>query len=106
MKRDRNSAYFGFLELCKPKEGETVVVSGAAGAVGHHVGQIAKIKGCKVIGIAGSDKKGQKLINEYGFDKFINYKSENVDQKLKEYAPAGVDCYFDNVRNCSRRFLP
>lgn len=95
----RNSAYFGFLELCKPKQGETVVVSGAAGAVGNHVGQIAKIIGCKVIGIAGSDTKGRTLVEEYGFDYFINYKTDNVAQKLKEYAKEGVDCYFDNVRN-------
>lgn len=72
-------------------------MSGAAGAVGNHVGQIAKIIGCKVIGIAGSDTKGQKLTEEYGFDKFINYKTENIQQKLKEYAPEGVDCYFDNA---------
>ncbi|CAG9860430.1 unnamed protein product [Phyllotreta striolata] len=92
-----NSAYFGFLELCKPKSGETVVVSGAAGGVGSLVGQIAKIKGCKVIGIAGSDDKGAWLVNELGFDYFINYKTDNVDEKLREYAPEGIDCYFDNV---------
>lgn len=79
-----------------------MVVSGAAGAVGNHVGQIAKIKGCKVIGIAGCDNKGRKLIEECGFDKFINYKTEDVAEKLEEYAPDGVDCYFDNVwRNCN-----
>lgn len=84
--------------MCNPKKGETVVVSGAAGAVGNHVGQIAKIIGCKVIGIAGSDSKGRKLVDEYGFDHFINYKTENIQQKLKEYAADGVDCYFDNVK--------
>lgn len=92
-----NTAYFGFLELCQPKEGETVVVSGAAGAVGNHVGQIAKIKGCKVIGIAGSDEKGQWLINELGFDHFINYKKPDLDKELAKCAPEGINCYFDNV---------
>lgn len=74
-------------------------MSGAAGAVGSHVGQIAKIIGCKVIGIAGSDDKGQILLEEYGFDYFINYKTENIADKLKEYAVEGVDCYFDNASN-------
>lgn len=92
-----NTAYFGFLELCRPKSGDTVVVSGAGGAVGSQVGQIAKIKNCKVIGIAGSDEKGKWLVEELGFDYFINYKTENIDTKLSEYAPDGVDCYFDNV---------
>lgn len=78
------------------------MVSGAAGAVGSIVGQIAKIKGCKVIGIAGSDEKGQWLVNELDFDHFINYKSENVYDAIKKLAPQGVDCYFDNV---SRKHL-
>lgn len=73
------------------------MVSGAAGAVGSLVGQIGKIKGLKVIGIAGSDEKGRWLTNELGFDHFINYKTENVATKLKEFAPEGVECYFDNV---------
>ena len=68
------TAYFGFLEICQPKSGETVVVNGAAGAVGSLVGQIAKIKGCHVIGFAGSDEKCQTLLNKYGFDKAYNYK--------------------------------
>lgn len=92
-----NTAYFGFLEICKPKEGEIVVVSGAAGAVGSIVGQIAKIKGCKVIGIAGSDDKCAWLTKEMGFDHAINYKTEAVAEVLKKYAPDGIDCYFDNV---------
>ncbi|KAH9640714.1 hypothetical protein HF086_007285 [Spodoptera exigua] len=90
------TAYFGFLELCQPKAGETVVVSGAAGAVGSLVGQIAKIKGCKVIGFAGSDDK-LKWLEEIGFDKAINYKTADIAKALKEAAPNGVDCYFDNV---------
>ncbi|KAK5647445.1 hypothetical protein RI129_002337 [Pyrocoelia pectoralis] len=92
-----NTAYFGLLDICQPKANETVVVSGAAGAVGSHVGQIAKIKGCKVIGIAGSDDKGKWLTNELGFDHFINYKEPNILEKLKQFAPNKVDCYFDNV---------
>ncbi|XP_049869301.1 prostaglandin reductase 1-like [Pectinophora gossypiella] len=91
------TAYFGFLEVCKPKEGETVVVTGAAGAVGSLVGQIAKIKGCKVIGFAGSDAKVQWLEKELGFDKAFNYKTVDAYKALKEAAPKGVDCYFDNV---------
>ncbi|XP_068631536.1 prostaglandin reductase 1-like [Battus philenor] len=91
------TAYYGFLDICKPKAGETVVVTGAAGAVGSIVGQIAKIKGCKVIGFAGSDDKVQWLEEELGFDKAINYKTADVSKALKEAAPNGVDCYFDNV---------
>merc|ERR1712012_742152 len=92
-----NTAYFGLLELCQPKAGETVVVNGAAGAVGSLVGQIAKIKGCKVIGFAGSDQKCEWLTKELGFDKAYNYKTTDVDKVLKEGAPNGVDCFFDNV---------
>ena len=92
-----NTAYFGFLEICQPKAGETVVVTGAAGAVGSLVGQIAKIKGCRVIGFAGSDEKCAWLEQELGFDKAINYKKGDQAQQLKEAAPKGVDCYFDNV---------
>lgn len=91
------TAYFGFLEICKPKPGETVVVTGAAGAVGSLVGQIAKIKGCKVIGFAGSDDKVQWLEQDLGFDRAFNYKTVNVTEALKQAAPNGVDCYFDNV---------
>ncbi|KPJ08829.1 Prostaglandin reductase 1 [Papilio machaon] len=91
------TAYFGFLEICKPKAGETVVVTGAAGAVGSLVGQIAKIKGCKVIGFAGSDDKVEWLEKELGFDKALNYKTVDIAKALKEAAPNGVDCYYDNV---------
>ncbi|KAF0294876.1 Prostaglandin reductase 1 [Amphibalanus amphitrite] len=91
------TAYFGFLELCQPKEGETVVVTGAAGAVGSLVGQIAKIKGCRVIGFAGTDDKCAWL-RQIGFDVAINYKTcADIDAALKEAAPKGIDCYFDNV---------
>lgn len=92
----RNTAYFGFLEICQPKSGETVVVSGAAGAVGSLVGQIAKIKGCKVIGFAGSDEKCEWL-KTIGFDYAFNYKSKDLKKALKTAAPKGIDCYFDNV---------
>lgn len=92
------TAYFGFLELCQPKAGETVVVSGAAGAVGSLVGQIAKIKGCKVIGFAGTEEKCKWIKEELGFDFAYNYKKTDVDTALKEAAPdKSVDCYFDNV---------
>ncbi|XP_058801473.1 prostaglandin reductase 1-like [Phymastichus coffea] len=92
-----NTAYFGLTEICQPKAGETLVVSGAAGAVGSHVGQIGKILGMKVIGIAGSDAKCQWLVNQLKFDHAINYKTEDVSTALKKAAPDGVDCYFDNV---------
>jgi NADPH:quinone reductase len=92
------TAYFGFLDICKPQPGETVLVSGAAGAVGSLVGQIAKIKGCRVVGIAGSDEKIDWLLNELAFDAAFNYKStSDYAAKLKEVCPNGIDCYFDNV---------
>jgi len=91
------TAYFGFYDICKPKAGQTLVVSGAAGAVGSYVAQLGKIEGCRVIGIAGTDEKNEILRKELGVDATINYKTENVLQKLKEYAPNGVDMYFDNV---------
>lgn len=91
------TAYFGLLDIGKPKAGETVVVSGAAGAVGTVVGQISKIHGCRVVGIAGSDEKNAFLEKELGFDATINYKTENVKDALKEKCPNGVDVYFDNV---------
>jgi NADPH:quinone reductase len=92
------TAYFGLLDICQPKEGETVVVSGAAGAVGITVCQIAKIKGCRVVGIAGSDEKNRYLKDELQVDQTINYKSAgNMVQALKDAAPDGIDIYFDNV---------
>lgn len=94
---NRNTAYFGLLELCKPQPGETVVVSGAAGAVGCLVGQIAKINGCKVVGIAGGREKCNWLINELGFDQAVDYKDDKFDENLATAIPDGVDIYFDNV---------
>ncbi len=92
------TAYLGLTEIGKPKAGETVVVSGAAGAVGSVVGQIAKQLGCRVVGIAGSDEKIEDLKSEYGFDAGINYKTtENMTEAIAEACPEGVDVYFDNV---------
>lgn len=91
------TAYFGLLETGLPKAGETLVVSGASGAVGSVVGQIAKIKGCKVVGIAGDQEKCDYCVNELGFDACINYKSEDVRKALKTDCPEGIDIYFDNV---------
>ena len=92
------TAYFGLLDIGQPKEGETVVVSGAAGAVGMTVCQIAKLKGCRVVGTAGSDDKNEYLRRELGVDATINYKTtENMFAALKEACPNGIDIYFDNV---------
>jgi len=91
------TAYFGLLEVGKPKSGETVVVSAAAGSVGSIVGQIAKIKGCRVVGIAGGKDKCNWLVSELGFDAAVDYKSEPVFKALKAAAPNGIDVYFDNV---------
>jgi hypothetical protein len=92
------TAYFGLMEIGKPKAGETVVISGAAGAVGLVVGQIAKIKGCRVVGIAGSDEKIQLLKDKYGFDDAINYRtSPNLKMAISTSCPNGVDIYYDNV---------
>ena len=91
------TAYFGILEVGKIKEGDIVLVSGAAGAVGSIVGQIAKLKGCTVIGIAGGQEKCDYLKNELGFDEAIDYKNENIYSALKKKCPKGVDVYFDNV---------
>jgi NADPH-dependent curcumin reductase len=91
------TAYFGLLDIGQPKEGDTVVVSGAAGAVGSVVGQIAKIKGCRVVGIAGGREKCDYLTSELGFDAAIDYKSDDVKKALRQHCPKGVDVYFDNV---------
>jgi NADPH-dependent curcumin reductase CurA len=91
------TAYFGLLEIGKPKEGETVVVSGAAGAVGSVVGQVAKIKGCRAVGITGGEDKCRHIVEELGFDAAIDYKAENVLRALRQHCPNGIDVYFDNV---------
>ncbi|WP_455360462.1 NADP-dependent oxidoreductase [Streptomyces sp. SYSU K21746] len=91
------TAYFGLLDIGRPEAGQTVVVSGAAGAVGSVVGQIAKLKGCRVIGIAGGERKCRMLVEEFGFDAAIDYRSDDVKKSLRELAPDGVDVYFDNV---------
>ncbi len=91
------TAYFGFLDIGKPKAGETVVVSGAAGAVGTAVCQIARIQGCRVVGVAGSDEKNRYLQTELGVDAVVNYKSNELKQELLKACPNGVDIYFDNV---------
>ena len=91
------TAYFGLLDVGALKEGDTVLVSGAAGAVGSVVGQIAKLKGNKVVGIAGGPEKCNYIKETLGFDDAIDYKSENVWKRMKETCPEGVDVYFDNV---------
>ena len=91
------TAYFGLMDIGKPKVGETVVVSAAAGAVGSMVGQIAKIQGCRVVGIAGSDDKCRWLTEVAGFDAAINYKTEDVGAALDRHCPIGVDINFENV---------
>ncbi len=91
------TAYFGLLDVGKPKPRETVMVSAAAGSVGHMVGQMAKIQGCEVVGVCGSDDKGRLLVEQLGFDRTVNYKDANYRQSLKEATPDGVDVYFDNT---------
>ena len=91
------TAYFGLLDIGKPKAGETVVVSAAAGSVGSIVGQIAKIKGCRVVGIAGGKDKCDWLVNELGFDAAVDYKDGAVFKALRAACPTGIDVYFDNV---------
>ena len=91
------TAYFGLLDLGAPQTGETVVVSAAAGAVGSIVGQIAKIKGCRAVGLAGTDEKCRWITEELGFDAAINYRTEDVPAALKNACPDDIDVYFDNV---------
>lgn len=92
------TAYFGLTEIGKPQEGETILVSGAAGAVGSVVGQIGKILGCRVVGIAGTDEKVELLKSKFGYDEAINYNTtENMTKAISEACPNGVDVYFDNV---------
>lgn len=91
------TAYFGLMDVGQPKAGETVVVSGAAGAVGQTVGQLAKIKGCRVVGIAGGPEKCARVVSDFGFDACIDYKAGDIKAALKEHCPKGIDIYFDNV---------
>jgi NADPH-dependent curcumin reductase CurA len=91
------TGYFGLTDIGQPQPGETVVVSGAAGAVGQTVGQLAKIRGCRAVGIAGGSAKCEWVVNELGFDACIDYKGGNVREGLKQHCPKGVDIYFDNV---------
>lgn len=91
------TAYFGLLNVCEPKPGDTVVVSAASGAVGQIVGQIAKIMGCRVVGIAGTQEKIDYIVNDLGFDVGINYKTQDVRAELTSACPLGIDVYFDNV---------
>jgi hypothetical protein len=91
------TAYFGLLDLGQPKEGETLVVTAAAGSVGSLAGQIGKIKGCHVVGIAGSDEKCRWIVDELGFDAALNYKTENVAARLQTLCPNGIDIDFENV---------
>jgi len=91
------TAYFGLLDVGKPQPGQTVVVSGAAGAVGSVAGQIAKIKGCRAVGIAGGADKCRLVVEELGFDAAIDYKHEDVKDALKRHCPEGIHVYFDNV---------
>jgi NADPH-dependent curcumin reductase len=91
------TGYFGLMDVGQPKAGETLVVSGAAGAVGQTVGQVAKVKGCRVVGIAGGAAKCEWVVKELGFDACIDYKSGAVKEGLKEHCSNGIDIYFDNV---------
>jgi NADPH-dependent curcumin reductase len=91
------TAYFGLLEIGNPQPGETLVVSAAAGAVGSLVGQIGKIKGCRVVGIAGSEEKCRWITEDLGFDVAINYKTESIEESLQRHCPSGIDVYFENV---------
>ena len=91
------TAWVGLLDICQPKAGETVVVSAASGAVGSVVGQIAKIRGCRAVGIAGGRKKCDYVVKELGFDACVDYKAGSLNDDLKAAVPDGIDCYFENV---------
>jgi NADPH-dependent curcumin reductase CurA len=91
------TAYFGLLDVGRPEPGQTVLVSGAAGSVGSIVGQIARIKGCRAVGVAGGEDKCRWLVEDVGFDAAIDYKTADLRKELKTHAPDGVDVYFDNV---------
>ena len=91
------TAYFGLLDIGRPEPGQTVVVSAAAGAVGSLVGQIARIKGCRAVGIAGGEEKCRRLTEEFSFDAAVDYRAENISRRLRELCPDGIDIFFDNV---------
>ena len=91
------TAWVGLLDICQPKAGETVVVSAASGAVGSVVGQIAKLKGCRAIGIAGGRQKCDHVVKDLGFDACVDYKAGTLNEDLKAAVPGGIDCYFENV---------
>ncbi|MGW7658758.1 NADP-dependent oxidoreductase [Streptomyces sp. NPDC054756] len=91
------TAYFGLVDIGRPEPGQTVVVSGAAGAVGSVAGQVAKALGCRVVGIAGGEEKCRLVVDEFGFDAAIDYRGEDIRKALRTHAPDGVDVYFDNV---------
>ena len=91
------TAYFGLQEICQPKAGDTLVVSAASGAVGAVVGQLAKMKSCRAVGIAGTDEKCRYVVEELGFDAAINYRTEDLAAALAKACPNGIDVYFDNV---------
>jgi len=91
------TAYFGLLDVGRPREGDTVVVSGAAGAVGGVAGQIAKIRGCRAVGIAGGAEKCRHVTEDLGFDAAVDYKTQDVASELRRHCPDGIDVYFDNV---------
>jgi NADPH-dependent curcumin reductase len=91
------TAWVGLLDICQPKAGETVVVSAASGAVGSAVGQLAKLKGCRAVGIAGGKRKCDYVVQELGFDAAVDYKAGRLNDDLKAAAPNGIDCYFENV---------
>jgi len=91
------TAWVGLLDICQPKAGETVVVSAASGAVGSVVGQIAKLKGCRAVGIAGGRQKCDYVVKELGFDACVDYKAGELNEALKAAVPDGIDCYFENV---------
>ncbi|MBI4987649.1 MAG: NADP-dependent oxidoreductase [Rhodocyclales bacterium] len=91
------TAWYGLMDLCQPKAGETVVVTAASGAVGSVVGQLAKMQGCRAVGIAGGAEKCRYVVDELGFDACIDYKAGNLWKDIKEATPKGIDCLFENV---------
>jgi NADPH-dependent curcumin reductase CurA len=91
------TAWYGLMDICAPKAGETVVVTAASGAVGSVVGQLAKMKGCRAVGIAGGAEKCRYVVDELGFDACVDYKAGNLWKDIKAATPKGIDCLFENV---------